>query len=145
MEVIHGVDHVALSVSNLERSIRFYQLVGGLEVQRVIEKSPGEKLGRVTGLPGARARIAHLSDGRIMLELFEYVSPSGRAIEPGRTQADYGFIHIGFRSDDTRADYRRLLEAGVSFIGEPTEFRPGVWICYFCGPDGEVCELRQPD
>jgi len=23
------------------------------------------------------------------------------------------------------------------------EFRPGVWIVYFHGPDGEVCELRQ--
>jgi len=23
------------------------------------------------------------------------------------------------------------------------EFRPDVWVAYFYGPDGEVCEIRQ--
>jgi hypothetical protein len=31
----------------------------------------------------------------------------------------------------------------VRFLGKPVEFRPGVWIFYFFGPDGEVCEMRQ--
>ena len=43
---------------------------------------------------------------------------------------------------------KKYLDRGVrvEFISEPVEFRPGVWIVYFCGPDGEVCELREtPD
>ncbi|HUV08082.1 MAG TPA: VOC family protein, partial [Spirochaetia bacterium] len=58
-------------------------------------------------------------------------------------QADHGFIHIGFTSNDVPADYSRLKEKGVEFLSEPLEFRPKVWIVYFYGPDGEVCELRQ--
>ena len=32
---------------------------------------------------------------------------------------------------------------GVRTFGDPVEFRPGVGLFYFYGPDGEVCELRQ--
>jgi len=46
-------------------------------------------------------------------------------------------------SSDTRADHARLCAAGVAFLSAPVEFRPGVWIAYFKGPDGEVLELRQ--
>jgi catechol 2,3-dioxygenase-like lactoylglutathione lyase family enzyme len=78
-----------------------------------------------------------------MLELFEYTSPRGVSISPDRKQADQGFIHVGFTTDRLHDDYNRLLEQGVRFFGEPVEFRPNVWVVYFYGPDGEVCELRQ--
>ena len=78
-----------------------------------------------------------------MLELFEYRDPSGRALAPDATQADHGWIHMGLTSTDMCADYTRLRAEGVEFLSEPVEFRPGVWIVYFKGPDGEVLELRQ--
>ena len=78
-----------------------------------------------------------------MLELFEYVRPRGTALPPERPQCDIGWIHAGLRSDDVRADCRRLREMGVVFLSDPVEFRPGVWVVYFQGPDGEMCELRQ--
>ena len=46
-------------------------------------------------------------------------------------------------SNDARADYSRLQGLGIQCIGAPVEFRPGVWVFYFRGPDGEVCELRE--
>ena len=54
-----------------------------------------------------------------------------------------GLIHIGFSSNDVRGDYERLKKEGVTFFGDPVEFRPQVWVVYFYGPDGEVCELRE--
>ena len=78
-----------------------------------------------------------------MIELFEYRDPKGNPIPVDRKQADIGIIHMGLTSSDARADYKRLKEHGVRFVSEPVEFRPGVWIFYFYGPDGEVCELRQ--
>ena len=141
--MIKGMEHVALSVSDLDRSLAFYTELIGLEVIRIIESGPEMGLGRVNGLPGSAARIAHLSAGPTMLELFEYTDPRGRPLAAERSQADHGFIHAGFTSDDVRGDYRRLVEAGVEFLGEPVEYRPDVWIVYFYGPDGEVCELRQ--
>ena len=31
----------------------------------------------------------------------------------------------------------------LRFLSDPVEFRPGVWVVYFLGPDGEVVELRR--
>jgi len=137
------LEHVALSVADLERSIAFYRDVMGLKLARTIDCPPEMGLGDVAGMPGCRARIAHLQSGSAMLELFEYQDPRGKSLPPERRQADHGLIHIGFASNDVRADYARLKGKGVAFFGDPVEFRPGVWIVYFYGPDGEVCELRE--
>jgi catechol 2,3-dioxygenase-like lactoylglutathione lyase family enzyme len=140
-----GIEHVALSVADLERSIAFYRDLLGLEVIRILDCGSETPLGSVTGLKGAGARIAHLRAGEVMLELFEYLNPRGRPPAAGRRQADHGFIHIGLASADVRSDYQRLAAEGVEFLSGPVEFRPGVWMCYFYGPDGEVCELRKEE
>lgn len=134
---------MALSVQDIDRSIGFYQGLLGMDVVKRIEAGPEMGLGDIVGIPGCSARIAHLKSGDLMLELFEYTDPRGNPIAKGRTQADHGFSHVGFTSTDALSDYASLKEAGVKFLGDPVEFRPGVWVVYFCGPDGEVCELRQ--
>ncbi|MFW6138000.1 MAG: VOC family protein [Spirochaetota bacterium] len=141
--MVRGLEHVGLSVSDLDRSISFYCEVMGLAVERIIECGPEMGLGRVVGIKGAAARIAHLSSQGAMLELFEYTNPRGSPVPENAKQADHGLIHIGFSTDDVRREYSRLRQKGVEFFGEPVEFRPGVWVVYFYGPDGEVCELRQ--
>lgn len=140
--MIRRLEHVAVSVADLDRSIAFYRDLLGLELVRTIEPREDEKLGTIAGLNGAQARIAHMRFGTNTIELFEYVRPRGRLVGD-RTQADLGCSHIGFRSDDARADCARLRSRGVKFLSEPVEFRPGVWVAYFRGPDGEVCELRE--
>jgi catechol 2,3-dioxygenase-like lactoylglutathione lyase family enzyme len=137
------MEHVGLGVADLERSIAFYRDVLGFRLARVIECPPEMRLGDIVALPGCRARIAHMQTDTGMLELFEYADPRGRPVPPDRTQADAGFSHLGISSTDVRADYERLCAAGVRFLHAPVEFRPGVWIAYFSGPDGEVCEIRQ--
>jgi catechol 2,3-dioxygenase-like lactoylglutathione lyase family enzyme len=143
--MIKQLEHPALSVADLDRSVAFYRDILGFRVIRILEPREDAKLGTIAGLPGAKARIAHLQFGDNMLELFQYVQPTGRALPADRRQCDHGWIHVGFRSDDVRADATRLKTQGVSFISDPVEFRPGVWVAYFRGPDGEVCELRQSD
>jgi catechol 2,3-dioxygenase-like lactoylglutathione lyase family enzyme len=141
--VITGIEHVGLSVADLERSLAFYRDLMGFELLRILECDPDGDLGTVVGMPRCRARVAHLLlDGR-MLELFEYAEPSGREQDEDACQADHGWIHMGLTSTDVRGDFKRLREAGVAFLSDPVEFRPGVWIVYFKGPDGEVVELRQ--
>jgi len=141
--MITALDHVALSVEDLDRSVAFYRDLMGMELIRVLECPSDGLLGQVVGMPGCAARIAHLQKGSSMLELFQYRTPGGEPIPARRKQADIGWIHMGVASSDVRGDYARLKGHGVHFIGEPVEFRPGVWIVYFHGPDGEVCELRQ--
>lgn len=141
--MIHGIDHTALSVAVLDRSLAFYRDLLGFELLRVLDCGSDSDLGTVVGMSGCSARIAHLFLGGRMLELFEYIEPRGREQRAGSRQADCGWVHMGLNSDNVLADYARLRERGVLFLSEPVEFRPGVWIVYFKGPDGEVLELRQ--
>ena len=78
--MITNLEHIGLSVSNLERSIDFYCKNLNCEVIRIIEANTENKLGKVVGLDGCSARIAHLKAGDNMLELFEYVVPKGKKI-----------------------------------------------------------------
>jgi catechol 2,3-dioxygenase-like lactoylglutathione lyase family enzyme len=144
--VIRCLEHAALSVSDMERSLIFYRDLLGMTVIRDLAPGlGGDKLGMVVGMPDCLARIVHLDLGGTMLELFQYMNPEGRSLPANHRQADIGFTHIGLSSNDVRADYQRLKAEGVAFISEPVGFRTGVWIVYFRGPDGEVCELRQAE
>ena len=141
--MIIKLEHVGLSVLNLERSIKYYCDNLNCTLVRIIEADSGPKLGKVVGMQGCSARIAHLMAGENMLELFEYADPRGRDIPEDHKQSDKGFIHAGFTSSNVREDYEKMKKNNVRFVSEPVEFRPGVWICYFYGPDGEVCEIRE--
>lgn len=143
--MIKQLEHPALSVADLDRSVRFYCDILGFSLIRILEPRDDPKLGIIAGMPGARALIAHLKFGENMLELFQYIEPRGNPLPADRRQCDHGWIHIGFRSDDVRTDAARLKQLGVTFVSDPVEFRPGVWVAYFRGPDGEICELRQTD
>lgn len=140
--MIGDMEHTAISVASLERSMEFYCGTMGLTVKRIIESPPEMGLGRINGMPGCAARIAHLMSGSFMLELFEYKDPKGRPLGD-RNQADIGFSHVGFSSTDVPGDIKRLEGMGYPCLGEPVEYRPGVWVAYFYGPDNEVLELRQ--
>lgn len=137
------VGHVAISVKDIERSLTLYRDLLGMRVIRDIPPEQSGGLGRITGLNNCSARIVHLNASGFMVELFQYITPRGRPIPSDHCQADNGFTHIGFESTDVRADWARLCQAGIHFLSEPVEFRPGVWVAYFRGPDGETCELRQ--
>ena len=144
--MILGADHVALSVADMERSIRFYTTLFGFDVRRRLPADPALPLDKVIGVAGAAADIAHLYSGEFMLELFRYRVPEGRAEAGARSQADHGYIHFGLRVTDIHGETERLRAAGVRFLGDPVQFRPGAWVVYFQGPEGEVVELREvPD
>ena len=137
------LEHVALSVKNIEKSLSFYQGFFDMEIEREMDCLPEMNLGMINGMPGSSARIAHLKGDSIMLELFEYAFPAGKPISEDTKQADHGFIHIGFSSDNIEKDLERVKERGLEILGGPVEFRPGVFVLYFYGPDKEVIELRQ--
>lgn len=50
---------------------------------------------------------------------------------------------VGLVSDDLKADCKRLKEAGVEFIEDPTEYGEGMWIATLKDPEGNLVQLFQ--
>ena len=126
----------------MERSLEFYAESLGMEVIMDLDIAD-DRIARVIGMAGAKCRIVHLKLGEAVLELFHYACPPGKNTADHMRQCDHGFTHIGFEVDDFASVLDQLKRMKVEFLGEPVEFRPDVWVVYFKGPDGEVCEFRQ--
>jgi catechol 2,3-dioxygenase-like lactoylglutathione lyase family enzyme len=134
------MDHAAVCVSDMARSIAFYRDALGFE--QVFDRVFDEGMARILGVPVAEARIVHMRLGDGVVELFDYRTPPGQPREAAPQWA-YGVTHIGLRVEGFWPAYEALRARGVPFLGEPTEIRPQVWVAYFCGPDGEVLEMRE--
>jgi|YNPNPStandDraft_1061719.scaffolds.fasta_scaffold11663_6 catechol 2,3-dioxygenase-like lactoylglutathione lyase family enzyme len=135
------MDHVAMSVKDMDKCIAFYRDIIGFE--KVFDREFDVQMGKLIGVEGTKVRIVHMQFGDNKLELFKYEYPQGREPRPDALQSDYGLTHIGFLVEDFQATYQYLLERGVKFLGEPVEIRPGVFVAYFHGAEYEVCEIRE--
>src|SRR5262245_39712400 len=148
MAPLDRIHHTGYTVSDLERSLVFYRDVLGCEVLATQEKEGGY-LAAIVGYPDAHVRMAHLRvpGGEHVIELFEYLSPEGRAadVEP----RNVGASHLCFTLDDLHSTYERLREQGIdSFVSPPVEVDTGInaggYALYLRDPDGIRVELFQP-
>ena len=143
--MIKSLGHVGLGVSDMQRSLEFYRDFLGMKVLMELDITD-DRIGRVIGVDDAQCQIVHLELGGTILELFQYHQPRGTDKARAMQQYDRGLIHIGFEVDDFHHHITQFRQRNITFLGEPVEFRPDVWIVYIQGPDGEVCEFRQrPD
>ena len=126
--MIKKLEHMALSVSDIQQSLAFYRDLLGFELVRELDCAPDSKLGEVVGMPGCAAKIAHLMCGETMLELFEYSDPRGTPTAESLRQADHAFVHIGLQSSDVRGDHKDLQSKGVKIywkaVRESSMFEP---------------------
>jgi catechol 2,3-dioxygenase-like lactoylglutathione lyase family enzyme len=139
--------HTGITVRDLDRSLRFYRDLLGMETVFEQEKQGGY-LEAIVGYPNAHARMAHLAfpGDSHRIELFEYLEPTpiGDAAEPRHV----GITHVCLVVPDLPATYARLREAGVDFYSEPvpidTGANAGGFGLYLRDPDGITLELFQP-
>jgi len=129
--MIKGLAHVAVTVGDLERSLRFYCDLLGFEVSRSRELPDGRRI-VFLGVAGGYA-----------LELFGL--PSTRPLPEGAAaQEVVGVKHIALEVADMDATYQRLKAQGVAFQSEPRQVpESGVKIASLLDPDGLRIELVQ--
>jgi catechol 2,3-dioxygenase-like lactoylglutathione lyase family enzyme len=149
-ERVHGwavqrINHVAVSVRDIDTSIAFYTELLGLEVvatQPRIQDIPG--MCAVAGYPEDRmdGSWALLAGGPSRLELVSYRWPEGTRPDDLRAPADLGLAHLAFQVADVDAMHARLVAAGVPTRSAPiTLGRHRAFYAY--GPDGELLELLE--
>jgi len=138
--MIRGLNHVGISVADLDRSIRFYRQAFGLEVVERCAFS-GELYEKILALSGARGRVALLRKGNLQLELFEF-APAQRARSHERLSvAELGISHFCVETSEIESEYERLRGCGASFHCPPLDFAGLAKATYGRDPDGNVFEL----
>jgi catechol 2,3-dioxygenase-like lactoylglutathione lyase family enzyme len=142
------IDHVGITVSDLDRALGFYRDLLGLRVladSTLIEPEVADLL----GLDSVQLRIVDLDsgDGRVV-ELIQYLQPKGTQI--AYASADPATAHIAFTVDDLDAVRERLSQAGATIvsrrpitISDPGGSFDGAICLYVRDPDGAILELVQ--
>lgn len=141
--MIKSINHVGISVANLEQSIKFYEEAFGMTTLLLVPFS-GDQYEAILRLSGAQGRVALLrgKDNDFQLELFEFSSPAPEPSDPNRPVHNHGITHFCVEVADIDSEYERLTKVGVSFHNPPIRFvRSGNKATYGRDPDGNVFEL----
>src|SRR3990172_13071979 len=143
-----GIHHTSLVIGEMERSLRFYRDLLGMEVM-VDTEMKGEMLDREVALEAAHVRVVELKVGEAsaFLELLQYYSPTGKPFPADFRCCDTGAPHVAFLVPDIRRAYEQLSAAGVRFTAPPPDVDSGAFAgsrtVYCYDPDGIVGELWQ--
>jgi len=140
-----GVDHVSLTVDDLDRSLGFYCGLLGLALHDRGRLEP-ELIEQMTGMPNAEVDYADVDLGSRILELLQYRTPAVRRPIASRQERP-GSVHIGLRVDDAAAVHGRLAAAGFAPLSPPRTLPDdgsgwsGSIVFYVRDPDGVMLEI----
>jgi catechol 2,3-dioxygenase-like lactoylglutathione lyase family enzyme len=140
--MITSLHHASFTVEDLDRSVVFYRDVLGLTLSGVFERDGGYSE-RITGIRGAKLRVAFFALPNSALELVEYTEGKGVAIDT--TTNNVGSAHVCFTVDRFNEFAEHLRRHGVRFAGEicvgPSGANKGKKLVYIKDPDGNTMEL----
>ncbi|MSP82647.1 MAG: hypothetical protein EXQ94_06890 [Alphaproteobacteria bacterium] len=143
--MITAFDHTSFTVPDVEAAVRFWTAALGFTAASVSLRD-GPFLGSVVGVPGARAKIAHLHGHGHHMEFIEYLEPAGATGQP--SPHDRLAAHVAFVTDDIAAAVARVLAHGGAHLGQVTEVTNGPYqgsfAVYVRDPNGVIVEFYQP-
>lgn len=142
--MIKKIDHINISVTDLEISKRFYIDLLGFELEKEGELE-GEWIDRVVGLEDVKAKYSKLilPGAETCMELIQYYHPLGDKDPKRGVSNQIGFRHIAFEVENIEKVYGRLKHAGVKMFSELQVYNEGKKLCYFAGPDEVILELAE--
>jgi catechol 2,3-dioxygenase-like lactoylglutathione lyase family enzyme len=145
--LVTGVDSVALTVSDLDRSVDFYSRI--LSFEKVSEyEAAGPEYEHLRGVFGTRIRTARLRLGDEFIELSEFLAPRGRPSPLDARSNDHWFQHIAIITGDMDRAYQWLRRNKVQHVSPGPQRLPdwnknagGIQAFYFRDPDGHPLEI----
>jgi catechol 2,3-dioxygenase-like lactoylglutathione lyase family enzyme len=145
--LVRSVDAVAVTVSDMDRSVEFFTKVLTFEKVSDVEVA-GSEYERLQGVFGARMRVVRLRLGDEQIELHDYLAPKGRPIPTDARSNDKTFQHVAIIVSDMAKAYARLREfkvnhasTGPQRLPEYIEAAAGIEAFYFKDPDGHALEV----
>ena len=139
---ILGARHIGITVSDMEKSLRFYCEYLGLSVLGDYPGRSGSYFETLVGVPDALIDIKTLvaPDAASKVELLQYRSHPAEAGKPAQA-TEAGRPHAAFTVDDLMALYEHRDDYGCRFKSEPLRSPDGVLVAYCHDPDGTILEL----
>jgi catechol 2,3-dioxygenase-like lactoylglutathione lyase family enzyme len=143
---IIAADHTGITVSNLERSLDFWQNVLGFELSHRAHQT-GQLAAEITGVAGAEILIAVVKAPGHKIELLEYRAPADRKQHVDLRPCDVGSVHVALLVDDLDPVLQKIAASGWKAAGTPqtltTGPNAGKRVIYVRDPDGTTIELMQ--
>ncbi len=133
--------HVGIGVKDLEKSVKFYTEVMGME-EEYRTHNEGEKISRIVGVKDVDMDVCVVKKNNVKIELLDYKNDGLKKQNKHIGQAEPGLIHLAFLVDDVDKEYERITSLGFKFNAPPMVAREnGPKITYFEGPDNVVIEI----
>jgi catechol 2,3-dioxygenase-like lactoylglutathione lyase family enzyme len=152
---IIAADHTGITVSNLERSLEFWQNALGFEFSHRANQT-GRMAEEITGVKGAQLKLAVVkAPGGHKIELLEYLAPADRRqhVDPStslRTSlrpCDVGHVHIALTVENLEPLLQKIAASGWKAAGKPQTLtvgpNAGNHVVYLRDPDGTTIEFMQ--
>ena len=143
-----GVNHIGLSVRNLDASLDFYQKASGFKLIRreVVRNSAAAD--KLFGRAGVEYEIAVLEAPNMLFELIEFSHNRDTPISKMPVQGP-GMTHTCFQTPAELSGYDKFKRAGAEVLsrgeGPVDLLGQGVTYAYAYDPEGNMIELEQLD
>ena len=126
---ILGLAHIGIRVHDLERSVRFYELLGFTKTVGPIGPEPVAILDHPSGIEvNLVLNASKASEPNVLMDVPEKHS---------------GITHFALLCPDIVAAKKRMEAAGIPLSGGPVRFGPRAQAIFVRDPDRNVIELHQ--
>jgi catechol 2,3-dioxygenase-like lactoylglutathione lyase family enzyme len=139
--VLLNVVHININVTDIDRSLEFYQKVGFV----VMHVFGGNEAGGDGTESNMRGVVLSLSDdprASTKIELLQWIDPPA-APQPERVDGQAGVARIAIRTKNLLSYCEELRARGIEFLHEPQEIDivGAKRFVLFKDPDGTILEL----
>ena len=143
-----GINHIGLSVRDLDASLDFYQRASGFKLVRREVVRGSSAADKLFGHEGIEYEVAVLEAPNMLLELTEFSHNRDTPISKMPVEGP-GMTHTCFQSPSHLSGYEKFKNAGATMLsrgdGPVDLLGQGVTYAYAYDPEGNMVELEQLD